>query len=187
MALHGIIVKTPISTNTYRWVLAKDWNSKSMIICLDGLSTDRHQLFLKKLHKLPLSFTESYEQSHIFQQALSRVISISGPLHSAFHMLQAIITLFKTLFQCAQKCLGWKKLNLAKVSDNYRLCLDMADILFDKLFRYIFYTFLNSAEYLFSEADFDKQNHNDYELGIIKILREFNKFAEDKLINTKDE
>ena len=66
ITLHGNIAKTHNSTNACRWVLREDWNSKSMIIYLDGLSIDRHQLFFKKLHKLLFSFAESYQQSLIF-------------------------------------------------------------------------------------------------------------------------
>ena len=43
MTLHGIIIKTPINESKYHWVLSNNWDKKTMLICLDGLSLERHR------------------------------------------------------------------------------------------------------------------------------------------------
>ena len=105
MTLHGILLKTNNNNNT-RWTLADKWQQKSMIICLDGLSLDRHRSFQNKLCKMNMKFTDTFQQSLTFQKALSRVIAVSGPLHTAFHMLQVIYDIYKDILQNVQLCLG---------------------------------------------------------------------------------
>ena len=114
---HGIITKTNSDKDCFRWILSPNWEKKTMVLCLDGLSLDRHRSFLNKLCNLPMNFSNSYKQSLIFQKALSRVIQISGLLHTTFHMLQAIYSIYKLVMQCTQNCLGWRKINMSKVSD----------------------------------------------------------------------
>ena len=125
-----------------------------MIICLDGLSLERHISFVNKLCKLPMRFTDSYKQSLIFQKALSRVIEVSGPLHTAFHMLQVVYTVYKSVLQATQKCLGWKKINMSQVSETYRLCHSMISILYEELYRYLFLSFLEEYTNSNEEIEF---------------------------------
>ena len=89
-----------------------------------------------------MSFTKAYQQSQIFQKALTRVIDISGPLHMSFHMLQSIFIVYNCFLKAIQQCLGWKKIQFTKVSDNYRLCLAMIDIAYEEVFRLLFFSFI---------------------------------------------
>ena len=106
---------------------------KKMIICLDGLSLERHRSFVNKLCKVPMRFADSYKQSLIFQKSLSRVIEVSGPLHASFHMLQVTCDIYKSLLQATQKCLGRKKINMSQVSETHRPCHSIVSILYEKL------------------------------------------------------
>ena len=106
MTKHNIFDKVQTKKNTYQWVLSEDWNKKTMVVCLDGLSLDRHRLFSSKLSNIPLSFTQSFKQSLVFQKALSGVIEISGPLHMDFHMLQSVFSIYKLFIRAVQECLG---------------------------------------------------------------------------------
>ena len=156
-----------------------------MILCLDGLSLERHKSFLHKLCSLPMNFTNAYQQSIVFQKALSRVIEISGPLHTSFHMLQVVYTIYKSLLSTVQQCLGWKRVNNQKVSDNYRLCLSMVNLLYEELFRYLFFTFLvkvsSERSYYRSEDD------NNSIKQVLQLSNEFSQYVDHLIDNTKDE
>ena len=43
MSLHVIVIKMAIGNSRFKWTLADEWDEKSMIVCLDGISLDRHQ------------------------------------------------------------------------------------------------------------------------------------------------
>ena len=75
-------------------IMNNDWNKRNIILCMDGLSFDRHRNCLDKFTSLTLSFTKGFEQALVFQKALSRVIEINGPLNMDFHMLQTVYTVF---------------------------------------------------------------------------------------------
>ena len=113
-----------------------------MYLRLDGLSLDRHKLFFKKLIKLPFRFTKAYEQSLVFQKAVSRVTEESGPLHMAFHMLQCIYTVYKNLLLLFQSIVDWKKLKPTKVSDNFRLCESLCFMCYEEVFRFLFHHYI---------------------------------------------
>ena len=134
MSLHGILTKTTSNPNNKRWQLTSNWQEKTMLICLDGLSLDRHRGFKTKLCKMNMKFTDTFEQTLQFQKALTRVMAVSGPLHMAFHMLQVIFDVYRHLLSNIQLCLGWKKINMSKVSQNYRVCLALTEILYEEIF-----------------------------------------------------
>ena len=129
LCLSGILLPTSKQNDVGTWELNEKWEGKTLYLCMDGLSLDRHRSFQRKLVNLPFSFDKAFKQSFIFQKALSRVIEISGPLHIAFHMLQSIYIIYKQMMLWGQKIVQWKKLNVLKVSesfDTYRqLCMIM--------------------------------------------------------------
>ena len=85
--LHGILDKYYSGDNMYEWRLSNKWQEK--ILCLDGLSLDRHYNFCNKLLKLPMSFTKAYQQNKILK-AIDTCCGHFRPLHMTFHMLQNI-------------------------------------------------------------------------------------------------
>ena len=183
MTLHGILEKCNAGDNTYEWRLGRNWQNKKIILCLDGLSLDRHRGFCNKLMRLPLSFTKAYQQSQIFQKALTRVVDISGPLHMSFHMLQSIFIVYNCFLKGIQQCLGWKKIQFTKVSDNYRLCVAMIDIAYEEVFRLLFYSFL--IEY--STTNFIPSDETMDEMLAIDLSIEFHKWIDKKIALTTDE
>ena len=146
LTMHGILIKTPINDNLFEWVLAENWNSKTIILCLDGLSLDRHRCFGNKLINLPMSFTRAYKQSLIFKDALSRIIEVSGPLHTAFHMMQSIFNVYRCILKTMQDCIGWKKMKLNHVSENYRQCNSLMNMVYEEIFRILFFTYLTTLK-----------------------------------------
>ena len=103
LCLSGLLVHNVFADGVESWDLCKDWETKQLYLCMDGLSLDRHRSFQRKLINLPYSYARVYKQSLIFQKALSRIIDISGPLHIAFHMLQYIYIIYKDMLKWAQK------------------------------------------------------------------------------------
>ena len=119
LCLSGILTQVSRKDDACAWVLNKDWEAKTLYICMDGLSLDRRRSFQKKLVSSPFSYHKSFEQSLIFQKSLSRVVEISGPLHIAFHMLQSIFVVYKDMIKWCQRVLDVKKINVNKVSDSF--------------------------------------------------------------------
>lgn len=136
--------KQPYGSKGFEWKLSDNWQNKRIVLCLDGLSLDRHCGFCNKLLKLPISFTRAYQQSKIFQKALLQVVDISGPLHTAFHILQSIFIVYNCFLRCVQQCLGWKRITYSKVSENYRLYNHMVDIAYKEVFRFLIFTFVSN-------------------------------------------
>ena len=99
----GILTQVKISDNASRWDSSPNWDKKRVVLCVDGLSLDRHKSFQKKLANIKTSFTNNFLQAIVFEEALDRVIEINGPLHVAFHMLQTIYIIFKPMLQWGQK------------------------------------------------------------------------------------
>ena len=94
LTLVGILFRSSSDAIIEKWQLSNDWNKTTMILCLNGLSTDAHRSFVKKLIKLPFGFAQAFRQSQMFYKALNRVIETSGPLHMAMRVLQCICTMF---------------------------------------------------------------------------------------------
>ena len=140
----GILEKTETNGNT-RWNACNDYASKTIYLCLDGLSVDRHRCFFRKIVDLPLSFTDEFLQAIEFRKVLTRVIELSGPLHMSFHMLQSIYILYGSLLGVSQKCVEWKKLKPAKVSDNYRLCCSLAFVVYEEITRLLMFKYISSV------------------------------------------
>ena len=185
LTLHGILVKQAVSESTYEWVLSDNWDEKNIILCLDGLSLDRHRCFGNKLIKVPMNFTRAYKQSLVFKQALTRVIEISGPLHTAFHMLQSIFNIYRCFMKTMQDCIGWKKMKLNKVSENYRPCLSLIDMVYEETFRILFFNYLISLN---GETINDDISNEDMitEVYCLQIATGFQSFIQDKIDKTTD-
>ena len=183
LTLHGILDKCFTGNNIYEWRLSQKWNEKTIILCLDGLSLDRHRGFCNKLIKLPMSFTKAYRQCQIFQKALTRVIDISGPLHTSFHMLQSVYIVYNGFLRCIQECLGWKKITYHKVSENFRLCVHMIDIAYEEVFRVLFFNFM-CDEY---DGNISNSLHPIDEILAIDLSREFQTYIDSKHNTTTDD
>ena len=166
LTLVGILIRSSTDCNIDSWELSKDWNKKTMILCLDGLSIDRHRSFMKKLIKLPLGFTQAFRQSQVFHKALNRVIKISGPLHMTMHMLQSIYTIFEDILLLSQQCVQWKKVKASKVSDSFRLCESLCFICYDELFRYFLLQYLSVYEQEVSDTTLDDSDDNAGVFGV---------------------
>ena len=166
-----------IHSGIKRWEACKDFEKKTVYLCLDGLSIERHRCFYRKLLDLPLSFTEQFKQAVEFQKVFGRVIELSGPLHMSFHMLQCIYNLYGGLLRCSQICVDWKKIKVAKVSDNYRLCCSLAMIVYEEITRMLLFQYLNTCNE--STCDNDQEREG---IGAIHIAQGFLKY-----VNTKAE
>ena len=70
LTIHGVLSKTTKEESKYRLILSQHWETKSILLCLDGLSLGCHRGFCNKLIKFPISFKNIYQQSLIFQKAL---------------------------------------------------------------------------------------------------------------------
>ena len=152
LCLAGVLVKVELYTDVHAWELSRDWEKKSVYLCMDGLSLDRHRSFQKKLVSLPFSYKKTFEQSLIFQKALNRVVEISGPLHIAFHMLQSIFVIYKDMMKWTQRVIEWKKINVNKVSDSFDTCRRLAMMLLEELERLSVDLFIHkTAEKSFSD------------------------------------
>jgi hypothetical protein len=166
----------------FTYELSENWEEKNIYLCLDGLSLDRHRSFHTKLLKMPLSFTNAFKQSQVFHKALTKVVEISGPLHMAFHMLQSIYIVFKKLLQWAQTIINWKKIQATKVSDNFRLSESLCLMLYEEIFRSLFFRYMKEKE----------NDHNgftyisDDNLIAMKLSKGFLSYIESKVISTSD-
>ena len=109
LCLLGVLFQTSRYKDVITWDLNKKWEDKTLYLCMDGVSLDRHRLFQRKLNNLPFAFDKAFRQSIIFQKALSRVVDISVPLHIAFHMLQSLYIIYKQMMVLGQKVVKWKK------------------------------------------------------------------------------
>ena len=45
LCLSGILIKVKMYGDTFAWELNPKWNEKTVYICMDGLSLDRHRCF----------------------------------------------------------------------------------------------------------------------------------------------
>ena len=187
MSLHGILVKGSSDDDNHKWILGPKWNEKTIILCLDGLSLDRHRGFYNKLIKIPLSFTNAYKQSLTFQKALTRVIEVSGPLHTSFHMLQVIYIVYKCILKTSQHCIGWKKLKFGKVSECYKPCIYLLDILFEEVYRLLLFRYLSTNHDDFVTALSDKSIEHSAEILSIEVTMGFEKFIEEGIKTTTDQ
>ena len=157
-----------------------------MYLCLDGLSLDRHKLFCKKLIKLPFRFTKAYEQSLVFQKAVSRVTEESGPLHMAFHMLQCIYTVYKNLLLLFQNIVDWKKLKPTKVSDNFRLCESLCFMCYEEVFRFLFHHYIQ--HFLGTNEGMGMLRYiSDSNLIAMRLCRGFMVYVDEKSKTTTDD
>ena len=64
-----------------------------------------------------------------------KVIDISGPLHIAFHMLQSIFIIYKDMMKWAQNVVGWKKVNVNKVSESLDMCRQLCMLTLQEIER----------------------------------------------------
>lgn len=108
---------------------------KTVNLCMDDLSFDRHRSFQKKLISLPFSYHKAFSQSLIFQKSLSRVVEISGSLHIAFHMLQSIYIIYKDMIKWGECVIDCEKVNINKVPDSFDTCRRLCMIILEELER----------------------------------------------------
>ena len=47
LCLAGVLIKVKMYTDVYSWNLSKDWDQKTVYLCMDGLSLDIHRSFQK--------------------------------------------------------------------------------------------------------------------------------------------
>ena len=144
LCLSGVLLKVKGYKDSYSWELHKDWEEKTVYLCIYGVSLDRHRSFQEKLVNLPFSYHKSFHQSLIFQKLLSRVVEISGPLHIGFHMLQSIFVIYKDMIKWGKHVVDWKKVNVNKVSDSYDTCCRLCMMLLQELERLSIDLFLDS-------------------------------------------
>jgi hypothetical protein len=126
-----------VENGTSSWGLCDDYHKKKLILCMDGLSLDRHRSFKKKLMKIPQSFKNNFKQSLVFQKALGQVIETSGPLHIAFHMLQTIFDIYKHLINWSINIVEWKRIKKNKVSDCFQLSKQLIMLVLNEAERYL--------------------------------------------------
>ena len=106
----GLLVeKKDVDMDIKVWKACENYKTKTVYLCLDGLSIDCHYCFYRKLLDLPLSFTQEFKQAIEFQKVFGRVVELSRPLHMSFHMLQCIYNLYGGLLRVCQQCIEWKK------------------------------------------------------------------------------
>jgi hypothetical protein len=192
LSLVGILIaEKDIESGKMKWSLSDGYQNKTMYLCLDGLSLDRHRSFTQKLINLPIRFTAAYEQSRIFQKALNQVIEVSGPLHMKFHMLQSIFTLYENLIETSQQCLQWKKVK-KKVSDSYRLCESLALLCYEEMYRLLFYKYITDklafeeigCDFAFATETTDESTTNRM---MVSLCISFWSHVEDLANGSKDE
>ena len=135
LCLAGLLIHEVSDNGMETWALCKDWEKRQVYLCMDGLSLDRHRSFQRKLINLPYSYSKVFKQSLIFQKALTKVIDISGPLHIAFHMLQSIFIIYKDMMKWAQNVVGWKKVNVNKVSESFDMCRQLCMLTLQEIER----------------------------------------------------
>ena len=135
LCLSGILLPISKHNDVVTWELNEKWKGKTLYLCMDGLSLDRHRSFQRKLTSLPFSFDKAFRQSIIFQKAISRVVEISGPLYIALHMLQSIYIVYKQMMLWGQKIVQWKKLNVNKVSESFDTCRQLCMLMLEEIER----------------------------------------------------
>ena len=47
MCLSGILIHTVTDSGVESWDLVRDWDERTLYLCMDGLSLDRHRSFQK--------------------------------------------------------------------------------------------------------------------------------------------
>ena len=104
-----------------------------LYLYMDGLSLNRHRSFERKLVNLPFLYAKAFRQAIVFQNALSRVVPISGPLNIAFHMLQSIYIIYKDMMKWSQKLVNWKKIKVNKVSETFNTCPQLCMITLEEV------------------------------------------------------
>ena len=171
-----------VITGVKTWKACHNYDKKIVYLCLDGLSIDRHRCFYRKLLDLPLSFKDEFKQAVEFQKVIGRVVELSGPLHMSFHMLQCIYNLYGGLLGVSQKCVEWKKIKPAKVSDNYRLCCSLAMLVYEEITRLLLIQYMNTVA-----DDTIKKDNNDGEgIGAISIAQGFLDYVNDRAERSSD-
>ena len=128
-----------------------------------------------------MSFTEEFKQAVEFQKVFGRVIELSGPLHMSFHMLQCVYNLYGGLLRSAQKCLDWKKIKPAKVSDNYRLCCSLAMLVYEELTRLLLFQYMNVCP-----EEMIENERNGEGIGAISMAQGFLMYVNDKADSSTD-
>ena len=68
------LLEVKLTNGSQRWIACDNYKDKTVYLCLDGLSIDRHRCFFRKIINLPLSFTDEFLQAIKFRKVLTQVI-----------------------------------------------------------------------------------------------------------------
>ena len=66
LCLSGVLSQTSRYEDVITWDLNEKWEDKTLYLCMDGLSLDRHRSFQRKLTNLPFAFDKAFRQLIIF-------------------------------------------------------------------------------------------------------------------------
>ena len=78
-----------------------------------------------------------------------------------------------------------KKMKLHKVSENYCQCCSLLDIVYEEVFRVLFFTYLTSSSHNI-RVTLSEEESSHRELECISIATNFNKYISDKIQSTTD-
>lgn len=152
---------------------------------MDGLSLDCHRLFTKKLSTIKTSFSANYEQAKVFETAFEQIIKVNGQLHTVFHMIQSVFTLFETLIKWAITIVEWKKIQITKVSHNFRLYRRLAFLLQDELNRYMWDVFISENTNMLQSLI--NEYKDDTATLMVAVTKTYLSWIKDKSKQTMDE
>lgn len=184
LILVGILIETTINDEYKRWDLCRDYKERCLILAVDGLSMDRHLGFQRKLKSVKTSFTQNYEQAKVFEKAFERIIEVNGQLHMAFHMLQSIFIVFSTLIKWFVKIVKWKRINIGKVSHNFRLCRRLAFLVQEEIERYVWDLFLSENSNTIQAI---LNNTDDVPTIMVNTTKHFIEWVQKEAGNTNDD
>ena len=186
--IESIDVKTKTSPNEEKirkeWRLTNNFDTKKLILCLDGLSLERHKSFQKRLIKLPMSFKYAYQQGMVFREALAQVIEVPGPLHQAFHVMQTIFNLYSNLMKWCAKVIKWKKINFSDVSQTFHMSRQLLYIVLEEFERIAWDQFVMEKK---DDIESTLTVYGDDNNLAIELAIMFKSYVYDKTINGRTE
>ena len=172
--------------STRRFRLCPNWKQQALVVIGDGLSLDRIRQFFDDIKEITYgtvsSFKDTYLQSLVLNQALSRVVPVPGDLHTSFHQLDSIYQIFWGGFlQPICWRLGWKKVKGTDVTATYSQCRMLADLMYWCLCR-----LLMIDVYIHALFDVDHVSQQSLESFAIDMAKGFYSFVEDRVVNSSD-
>ena len=180
----GFLVQEDSDDSIKEWKIPIRNQYKKLLLCIDGLSMDRHHGFYKKLLRVASGSTSSLKNAITFKRVFNNIIEVSGPLHIAFHILQTIFSIFNVMFKWAQKVIQWKKITVHQVSDNFRMCKELCFLVLDEASRLSWDMFLYERKHKINELM--SQNKSEEEL-CIDVSQNYILFINHERDNSPDE